>query len=214
MSVRTFATVSLLLAAASADAEADAWSTASKVIPGGMTVVGGFDIGALRGTTLDSLLTKAADEVFEHAPRELNEKCGIDVWSRMKSVAFAVDSDGTGAAYIELRANAEEITGCMRKVLAGESGITVSQRGNKIVADEGSRAEFTMGWIDGVLIVPLRHGSVGERERGAKILERMMTGPGVAKDAILIRGLRDVSTSATAWAIWGDRMEWDGRELD
>lgn len=176
-----------------------------------MSLVLGIDIAALRGTVIAQPVQKVLDRVFHNASREITSRCGVDPMAKARSLVIAGQVNGIGAAYIELSATASDVIGCLETLLPDSD---VTRRGDMILVVEDGDTEAAFGWVDGVLVVPLRDGRAEDGKRGLAILERMMRGPGVAKDAILIRGLRDVSTSATAWMIWGDRMEWDGRDLD
>lgn len=195
---------------ASGSASASAWSTASKVVPGGLAVVISVDLVAVKKSPLGPMLRELLKKPFGEVLSEVPAKCGTDPYERLSSMVIALDEQGDGAVFVELRGGSmDEAVSCLRKVIT-HSDVSVRTTDTRIEIEEDGRTELAIGWRGNTAIIPLHHMRVEGEERGGATLDRMTKGGGVAKDAILIRGLRDLDTSAAIWGIVGERQDWTG----
>ncbi len=202
MRIRAVILAVACVSAVSSNAHADAWSVAKNVIPGGLPRIVGLDVHGSKNTVAELGIHALMDEWFEGISEYGKDKCGIDPWDRAGTVVWAADEHGKGALFIELRGTSRaEIVSCFE---AG-SGDIVTVVGNEIRVDDDG---FAVAWIDGVLVVPVRGDDVAS---SPALLRRMIGGKGAGKDAILIRALREVDTTAPIWVIYGERMERSGR---
>ncbi len=183
---------------------------ASEVVPGGLAVVMSVDLVAVKKSPLAPVLRELLKKPFGEALSEVTSKCGTDPYERSSSLVIAVDEHGDGAVFVELRGSSiDEAMTCLRKVIT-HSDVTVKAVGTRIEIQEDGRTELAIGWRGNIAIIPLQNGRPQGEERGVATLDRMTQGGGVAKDAILIRALRDLDPSAAIWGIVGERQDWTG----
>ena len=158
------------------------------------------------GPVLRELMKKPFGEVLSEVPA----KCGTDPYERLSSMVIALDEQGDGAVFVELRGGSmDEAVSCLRKVIT-HSDVSVRTTDTRIEIEEDGRTELAIGWRGNTAIIPLHHMRVEGEEPGKATLDRMTKGGGVAKDAILIRAFRDLDPSAAIWGIVGERQDWTG----
>ena len=177
--------------------ESHAWAAAKKALPGGLQVVGGLDMGQLKGSQIfqQAWAMGMAATAQKANLGGIKTACGFDPSTVLDSIAGGVDAAEHGVVVIALSGVTEtEVDTCLKKLtMAAGKPVTIATKGG--VTSYAGLAPKTvyLKWLAKDVL------AVATTPDDSKLLAKM-TGGGLAGDAHFRKALAAVDTGAAMWA--------------